>query len=65
MPALVLPILAALPQVMTGAQHLIAFLREARAAGQQTGEWTPEMDAQFEAELARRAHDPAWQPDRK
>lgn len=65
MPALVIAILTALPQVTTGITHLINWLSEMRKAGQQNGQWTAEMEQKFMDGLIARASSPAYQPDPK
>lgn len=55
--------LALLPLVQTGVEQFIAWLQRLRTAAQQSGEWTPEQDAAFEASLLERTSDPAYQPD--
>lgn len=56
-------ILQALPSVITGAQHLIDYVRSVRAAAQQSEEWTPEQEEQFLAALKAHNLDPAYLPD--
>lgn len=61
--ALVTTILTYLPQITTGVSRLILWVREARAAAKQKGEWTPELEAEFIAKIESRKDDPAYQPD--
>lgn len=63
-------ILAALPTlyplIKTGigdVVSLISYARSVRAAAQQTGEWTPAMEAQFLAEEIGHAGERPYQPD--
>jgi len=63
--ALIGLILTNLPTIKSGATHLINFVREQRLALRQSGEWTPDMDREFEAELARRAGSSAYRPDNR
>ena len=62
-PALLAVILQALPSVITGATHLVNYVREVRAVAQQNEEWTPEQEEQFLAALKAHSIDPAYLPD--
>lgn len=62
MPALVPIILEALPSIVTGAEHLIAYINSVRTSLQQTGEWTADHEAQFLAGLAAHSTDTAYIP---
>lgn len=55
--------LAFLPVINTGVNEFIAWLTTVRAAARQSGEWTPEQDAAFEAAIAAKKNDPAYLPD--
>ncbi len=48
---------------ISAAAKLIEFILKARQAARQSGEWTPEQEEQFQAELAMRMNQPHWQPD--
>lgn len=56
--ALAQVILAMLPTITTGAEHLFQFVDRVRTAAQQSEEWTPEMEAAFQRELLRKARAP-------
>jgi len=62
--ALIPQVVALIPTVKVGVQHLIEWVREIRTAAQQSGEWTPDLEMQFQAALTARVSDPAYQPDR-
>lgn len=61
--ALAQAILALIPLATSGTQHLWNFVNATRAATQQTGEWTPEAEAAYQAALLRKADAPESQPD--
>ncbi len=65
MPALAIAqaILALMPLVTTGTEHLFAFIQSVRSAALQTGEWTPEMETTFQLRLLAKADLPQSQPD--
>lgn len=67
--AAILPIIAQLlpllPSLTTGVGQLIGFIGSIRAAAQQSGEWTPELEKAFVDALIARNTDPAWRPDAK
>jgi len=52
-----------LPLVVTEVEKLWAWIAGVRAASQQSAEWTPEIEAQFQAALLARTQAPAYQPD--
>lgn len=52
-----------LPVVITGAEKLWAWIEGVRAANQQSAEWTPEIEAAYQAALLARTQKPAYQPD--
>ena len=56
-------ILANLPAIIQGGSALIGFIAQVRAAATQTGEWTPAMEAQFNAMVAAANSAPEWQTD--
>lgn len=56
-------VLALMPLVTTGTEHLLAFVEKTRAAAQQTGEWPPEAEAAYQARLLAKADSPAAQTD--
>lgn len=43
---------------------LIEWITKIRPVAQQSGEWTPEMQKQFEDLLEATKLDPKWQPDK-
>lgn len=57
-------ILASLPVVIQSVTALINWINTVRAAAQQTGDWTPGLEAQHQAMLLATKTDPAWQPDK-
>ena len=63
MPALIALILANLPTIISAGEAGYSYIASIRAAAQQSGEWTPEIEAQFQAALAAQAIDPAWLND--
>ncbi len=56
-------ILALMPLVTSGVQHLFAFVSGVRAAAQQYNEWPPEAEEAFQRELLRQADAPESQRD--
>ncbi len=54
--ALITQLLGLVPTIMTAATAV-------RGAAQQTGEWTPEAEAAYQASLGSGANDPAQKPD--
>lgn len=66
MPA-VLPLLqvalAALPIIQVGVNEFIAWINSLKVTAQQSGEWTPEVDAAYRAALWAKTGDPAYKPD--
>jgi hypothetical protein len=52
-----------LPMVVTEAEKLWSWISKVREANQQSKEWTPEMEAKFQAALLARTQAPAYQPD--
>ena len=60
---LVQMILPLMPQIITGAEELWKFISVTRSAAQQSAEWTPALEAQYQAALKATANDPAYQPD--
>jgi len=61
--ALLPGILSLLPTIVTGAEKIIALIGSIRAASQQSGEWTPELEAAFLNALLATKTDPAYQSD--
>ena len=63
MPAIVALILSNLPELIqlgkTGCDLIIA----ARAAAQQSGEWTADDELAFQSKINAETIDPAWLPD--
>lgn len=52
-----------LPVVVSGAEKLWAWITSVRSASQQSAEWTPEIEAQYQAALLARTGRPEYQPD--
>lgn len=67
MPAAILAILpqiiALIPIITTGVEHIIAWINSIRTAAQQTGQWTPALETAFLEALIATKLDPAYQPD--
>lgn len=61
--ALLPQILALLPTVEVGVEHLIAWIQSIRTAAKQSGEWTPDLETAFLNSLVAWAGSPALQPD--
>lgn len=61
--ALAQVIIALLPTVTSGVEHLIAFVESVRTVAKTTGEWTDDMQAKYRQSLVACGKDPAWQPD--
>ena len=55
--------LALLPEVKTGIVELIAFIAKLRSAARQTGDWTPEFEAQWRDGLLTHGLRPEEVPD--
>ena len=55
--------LALLPKVTVGITQFVAWIATLKSAAQQSGEWTPEYDAQWRAGLLSQNLDPAEFPD--
>ena len=60
---LVQMILPLIPQITTGVAELWKFINTVRTAAQQSAEWTPAMEQQYQDALKATASDPAYQPD--
>jgi hypothetical protein len=56
-------ILANLPGIIQAGSAVIGFVTQVRAAASQTGQWTPAMEAQFNAMVAAANAAPEWQTD--
>lgn len=54
-------------QAIEAAESLFGFAMNARAHLQQTGEWTPEQETEFQAKIAASKAKPHWQiqPEKK
>lgn len=63
MPAIIALILANLPEIIKLGQAGYNLVVAARAAMQQSGEWTADLELEFQSKLAPEAIDPAWLPD--
>ena len=63
MPALILLIIANLPTILAAGKAGFDFIASVRTAAKQSGEWTEEHEAEFQALFAKEAVDPAWQLD--
>lgn len=61
---LLLPqLIALIPVVTTGIGSLISFIASVRTAAQQTGEWTPALEASFVNAVIAKASTDAWKTD--
>lgn len=56
-------ILQQLPNIVLGAEHLIAYIASVRAARMQSDEWPEDYEAQFLAGLKAHGKDPAYLTD--
>lgn len=56
-------ILANLPTILAVGEAGYKFVQSVRTSAQQTGEWTPAIEAQYQATLAQYGLAPEWQPD--
>jgi len=56
-------ILANLPAIISAGEAGWKFITSVRATLSQSGEWSPEIEAQFQAKLIAEAIDPAWLND--
>ena len=63
MPAIIALMLANLPEIIKLGQAGYNLIFAARAAMQQSGEWTADLELEFQSKLAAEAIDPAWLPD--
>ena len=67
MPASLLALLPGLiqliPVISTGVGQLIAFISSIRTAAQQTGTWTPALEAAFVDALIAKGSTDAWKTD--
>ena len=63
MPAIIALILANLPTLIQAGQAGFNFIASIRTAAKQSGEWSPQNEADFQALLAKETLDPAWQLD--
>lgn len=62
--ALLPQLIALIPSITTGVGSVIKFVGQVRAAAQQSGEWTPELEKQFvDALIAKGSNDAAWKTD--
>lgn len=55
--------IALLPLVQTGVSEFIQWISVLRGSLQQSGEWTPEIEAAYRAALFAKTRDPAYLPD--
>lgn len=60
---LVPQILALIPTITVGIEHLFAWILKIREAAQQSGEWTADMENAFVASLIARTKMSMYQPD--
>jgi hypothetical protein len=60
--ALILPYL---PQMISAGEKLWSLVSTVRSAAQQSGEWTPDHEAQFQAGLVAMGQAPESLPDAK
>ena len=56
-------VIEALPTIETGVEHLVTWINSIRQSAQQSGEWTPKLEAQYQAKLDADQKEDAWQPD--
>ena len=63
MTAIIALILSNLPELIKLGQAGYNLVMAARAACQQSGEWTADMELEFQSKLAAEKIDPAWLPD--
>ena len=63
MPAIIAIIFANLPELIKLGQAGYNLIMAARAAMQQSGEWTADLELEFQSKLAAESIDPAWLPD--
>lgn len=61
--ALLPGIISLIPTVTSGVENLIAFIASIRAAAQQSGEWTAELEAAFVAALIAKGSSKPYTPD--
>ena len=61
--ALLPQILALAPTVVTGVAHFWNWITAIREAAKQSGEWTDELEAAFQAGLVDRQNSDAWKTD--
>lgn len=55
--------LAALPLIQVGVPQFIAWIESLKSSAEQSGEWTPELQAAYRATLFAKTGDPAYQLD--
>lgn len=66
MPALLLllpQIIALIPTIESGAGSIVKFVSGIRSAAQQSGQWTPELEAAFITALIAKSSTDAWKTD--
>ncbi len=63
MQAVIALILANLPAIISAGKAGFDFIQSVRQSAQQAGEWTADMELEFQSKLAGEAIDPAWLPD--
>jgi hypothetical protein len=56
-------VLANLPAILQAGADVLGFIAQIRAAATQTNQWTPAMEAQFNAAVAAANNAPEWQTD--
>jgi ABC-type phosphate transport system permease subunit len=56
-------LLAAIPNITSGVEGLIAFIASIRSTAKQTGQWTNEMETAFVESLLVYANSRAWKTD--
>lgn len=63
--ALFVQYLPILMQAAGGVQQILEYVQKVRTALKQTGEWTPEAEAAFNAEIEKLKTDPPdwWKPE--
>ena len=63
MPAIIALILANLPLIISTGEAGFKFIASIRTAAKQSGEWTDEVEAQFQHQIGVEELDPAWHLD--
>jgi hypothetical protein len=59
-----LALLTQLPALISAGKDLFTFIGKVRETARQSGEWTPELEAQFQTLLDQAKTADHWQPSR-